>query len=425
VDHQLNRASKSSSPSVQFRSLAVLIAVAFVDMLGFAMILPLLPFYALDLAISPQLIGLILASFSMAQLLSAPLWGRVSDRYGRRPAMLIGLTASAISYVVFGLATSFWLLLASRLIQGAGGGTTGVLHAYVADTVPPEDRTRCLGWLSAATSAGVMIGPVIGSTAAFWGQAAPGFVAAALCVLNIVFAWGWLRESSEAGEESKTRKRKPVWGTAWTVIRHPTQTLSRLVWIYGLGMLAFSSFTSILALYLGFEFAIDETNIGYIFLYTGAFSVVMRSMLLGPIVARFGETWTMRLGALSLMVGFLTFPFASNFWVLMVLIILVPVGTALTFPSTTALTSQWAEETELGTTLGTAQAFAGMARTVSPLIATALFQQLGHGFPFFAGAFYAAIVVVLSLRVRDATPRKDTGERQETPPVLQEEPAES
>jgi MFS family permease len=414
-----------SSKSAQFRSLSVLIAVAFVDMLGFAMILPLLPFYALDLAITPQLIGVIIASFSIAQLMSAPLWGRVSDRYGRRPALLVGLTASAISYVVFGFANSFWLLLASRFIQGAGGGTTGVLHAYVADTVPPEDRTRSLGWLSAATSAGVMIGPVVGSTAAYWGQLAPGLVAAALCMLNIVFAWGWLQESSGANDENRTKKRQPVWYRAWTTVRYPTRTVSRLIWIYALGMLAFSSFTSIITLYLGFEFAITERNIGYVFLYMGSLSVVMRSLLLGPIVNRLGEVWTMRLGATSLFFGFLSFPFAGELWVFLTLMSFVSVGTALTFPSTTALTSRSTQQSELGTTMGTAQAFAGMSRSVSPLVSTLLFQQLSHTAPFFAGAVCAGVVVLLSLQVKDVAPEKAKREDEKAAPVLREEPAES
>jgi len=402
----------------------VLIAVAFVDMLGFAMILPLLPFYALDLNISPQLIGVIIAAFSLAQLMSAPLWGRVSDRYGRRPALLIGLTASAMSYVVFGFANTFLLLLASRFIQGAGGGTTGVLHAYVADTVPPEDRTRSLGWLSAATSAGVMIGPVIGSTAAYWGQWAPGLLAAGLCVVNIMFAWGWLQESSGANDESRTKKRQPVWHTAWTVVRHPARAISRLVWIYALGMLAFSAFTSVITLYLGFEFAITERNIGYVFLYLGSLSVVMRSLLLGPIVNYFGETWTMRLGAISLSVGFLSFSFATKLEILLALMPLMSVGTALTFPATTALTSRWTDKSELGTTMGTAQAFAGISRTLSPLIATMLFQQLGHTAPFFAGAVCSGGVVLLSLQVKDAAPEKEGHEEEKTPSPLREEPAE-
>jgi MFS family permease len=415
---------KNSSKSAQFRSLSVLIAVACVDMLGFAMIFPLLPFYALEMNISPQFIGLIIASFSVAQLLAAPLWGRVSDRYGRRPALLIGLIASAISFVVFGFANSFWLLLASRVIQGAGGGTTGVLHAYVADTVPAADRARSLGWLSAATSAGTMVGPVIGSTAAYWGQAAPGLVAASLCAVNIVFAWGWLEESSKIDDRSRTRNRKPVWHSAWVIARHPTRTVSRLVWIYAIGMLAFSSFTSVIALFLGFEFGVNERSIGYVFLYIGFLSVVMRSLLLGPIVSRLGETWSMRLGATALIAGFITYTLATGFWTLALVMPLVPIGTALLFPTTTALTSRWVEESELGTTMGVAQTFAGMSRTVAPLISTTLFQRVGSTVPFYVGAAYIVVVLFLSLRVEDGTPTTDADDEPK-PASLREEPAES
>jgi len=204
------------NPPAGFRRLAVLIAVNFVDMVGFMIVLPLLPFYALDLQATPELVGLLIAAFSIAQLIAAPFWGRVSDRYGRRPALLIGLTASAIAYVVFGFAESLWLLFLSRLVQGAGGGTTGVAQAYVADTMPPRERAKALGWLSAATSAGVAFGPVIGSFAAHLGKAAPGLIAAALCLVNVAFAWRWLPESRlrEAGPPPLRRPdragRRPV-----------------------------------------------------------------------------------------------------------------------------------------------------------------------------------------------------------------------
>src|SRR5438093_3400693 len=130
----------------QFRRLIVLIAVATVDMIGGAMVFPLIPFYALKLHASATTIGMIIASFFIAQLISAPVWGRVSDHYGRRPALLIGLSASAAAYFVFGFANAIWLLFLCRVVQGLGGGTTGVLQAYVRDTVPPEDRARSLGW---------------------------------------------------------------------------------------------------------------------------------------------------------------------------------------------------------------------------------------------------------------------------------------
>src|SRR6185295_4646661 len=181
-----------NSSKDQFRSLMVLIAVATVDMLGGAMVFPLIPFYALKFHASPTTIGMIIASFFVAQLVSAPIWGRVSDRYGRRPALLVSLSASAAAFWVFGFANSVWLLFLCRIVQGTGGGTTGVLQAYIADTVPAEDRARSLGWLSAGTNVGTMIGPAIGSLLVKKGQGAPALAAAILCALNLIFAWQWL-----------------------------------------------------------------------------------------------------------------------------------------------------------------------------------------------------------------------------------------
>jgi MFS family permease len=388
-----------AAPVGQFRRLAVLIAVSFVDMIGFMVVLPLLPFYALKLKASPETVGQLIAAFSIAQLLSAPVWGRVSDRYGRRPALLIGLSASAAAYVVFGLATTVWLLFLSRLVQGAGGGTTGVAQAYVADTVEPGDRARALGWLSAATSAGVMVGPAIGSFTAAFGQVAPGMFAATLCLINVVFAWKWLPESHKEPASVGTARRRPIWHPAWVALRHPGTPIGRLLWIYGVGMLAFASMTSVMALYLGAEFAIDETTIGYIFLYVGVLSFVMRSLLLGPIVDRIGETWAMRIGTVLLVLGLALYPLPREFWTLALVIPLVPIGTALLFPATTSLMSRYSEPGELGTTMGVAQTFAGLARVTAPILATITFQRLGHGWPFYVAAGYVGLVGLMAFQV--------------------------
>src|SRR5712691_3736260 len=210
----------------QFKRLFVLIGVATVDMVGGAMVFPLIPFYALKFNASPTVIGWIIASFFIAQLISAPLWGRVSDHYGRRPALLIGLSASTVAFFVFGFANAVWLLFLCRIVQGLGGGTTGVLQAYVSDTVPPGDRARSLGWLSAGTNVGTMLGPVVGSFATYWGNEGPGLLAASLCLANAIWAWKWLPESKPA--HVRPASRKPVWHGVWAVIRHPAGGVQRL-----------------------------------------------------------------------------------------------------------------------------------------------------------------------------------------------------
>lgn len=402
--------SRSTAPPLDkndLRKLLVLIAASAVDMMGFAIVLPLLPFYAENLDATPKTIGWIIASFSIAQLISAPLWGRVSDRYGRRPALLIGLSASAVAYVAFGLANTVAWLFLSRIIQGAGGGTTGVAQAYVADSIPAAGRARALGWLSAATSLGVMIGPVVGSLAAHWGRAAPGFVAAGLCLANVIFAWRFLPESRRAGEQAPTRK--PVWHAAWQVFRRPGTPVARLIWIYAVGMLAFTCLTSVLPLFLGAEYGVTEKTIGYFFLYVGALSLVMRSIFLGPIVDRIGEAWAMRIGCACLIVGLLLYPATSSLWGLALIIPFVPIGTALLFPSTTALMSHAAHKPELGTVMGSAQTFAGIARVAAPILATRAFQDWGHDWPFYMAAATVALVSILAFRLGPVADPNPTG----------------
>jgi multidrug resistance protein len=396
--------SRFTSLSPELRQLSILIATCAVDMVGFAMVFPLIPYYALRLHASPFVIGILTASFSVAQLIMAPLWGRFSDRHGRRPALLIGLVAAAIAYMVFGLADSVWLLLVSRVVQGAGGGTTGVAQAYVADTIKPANRAKALGWLSAATSAGVMIGPAIGSLShSLLGAQAPGFVAAGLCLVNAAFAWRWLPESRAPGTAGSTSVRKPVWHAAAEVLRHPGRAVSRYIWIYTVGMLAFSCLTAVLALFLDARFGVTEQTIGYFFTYVGALSLIMRSIFLGPIVERVGETRTMRAGTIALILGLLSYTVAPNLWVLAAIIPLVPIGTALLFPSTTSLMSHASDKAELGATMGVAQMFAGVSRVSAPLIATAAFQQIGPESPFLLAAGIVALVGVMAFRI-DALP---------------------
>lgn len=383
----------------QLKRLSVLIATAGIDQLGFGMVLPIMPFYALRMHATPEVIGAIIASFSVAQLLSSTVWGRVSDHYGRRPALLVGLIASAAAFAIFGFANSIWLLFASRIIQGAGGGTTGVAQAYVADSVAPKDRARALGWLSSATAVGLMIGPVLGSAAAHWGQAAPGLLAAGLCLLNVGFAWKWLPESRAPAAPGAGMARRPIWHAAWVVVRHPKGAVPRLIWIYAAGMLGFTAMTAVLAIYLGAEFGFTEKTIGYVFLYVSTLSLVMRSLLLGPIVHRIGETGAMRAGTITLTLGLVLYPHAQNLASLALVMALVPIGTALLFPATTALMSHASPQHELGTTMGVAQTFAAISRVLAPLISTSAFQRFGVGAPFYIAGGIVALVGVLAFRL--------------------------
>lgn len=384
----------------EFRRLSILIAIAFVDMLGSAIVFPLVPLYLLRYQAAPVVIGLVIAAFSIAQLAASPIWGRLSDQHGRRPALLAGLLFAAMGFTIFGFANAVWLLFLSRLIQGAGGGTTGVTQAYITDSVPAGHRAQALGWLSAATNLGVMIGPVIGSLAVRFGHSWPGLVAAALCLINAFCAWKWLPESkADLAPGDAPPPRRPVWHAAWQILRHPRGPVPRLIWIYAAGMLGLFTMTSVLALYLNARFGINENTIGYVFLYIGALSVIMRSILLGPIVHRLGEPGTLRSGTILLTLGLVLYPLAPNWWTLAPIMALVPIGTALLFPATTALMSHASDQREVGTTMGVAQTFAGIARVIAPLLATWAFQHAGHTWPFLLGGTIVALVGILAFRL--------------------------
>ena len=406
--------------SAEVRKMWVLLMAAFVDMMGFAMVFPLLPFYAVRFGGSPQVIGWMVASFSIAQVAASPLWGRFSDKWGRRPGLLIGLAGAAVGFLIFGFADSLWLLFVSRIAQGVSGGTTGIMQAYVGDSVPPEERAKALGWLSAATSAGVMIGPAIGSLSnSRLGPEAPGVIAASLCVINLIFAWRWLPESMPREWEPSTEEvkigtlvetvdpnadqqgtRKTVSAMLWETLRYPRRATSELIWIYAVAMMAFSALSAILGLFLMERFQMTEANIGYIFLYVGSISVVMRGGVLGSVVRAFGEVRVMRLGAILLALGLIAYPLPESFSVLLLVMVLVPIGTALLFPSTTGLLSRRGGKDQLGQLMGVQQAFGSVARIVGPLWAGALFQYVSPNAPFFAAGAVVALAVILAGRLR-------------------------
>jgi len=379
------------------RRISILMATAFIDMIGFAMVLPLLPFYAVRLGAEAWMVGPLVATFAVAQLASAPLWGRVSDRYGRRPVIIAGLLGSAIAYAIFGLADSLWLLFLSRLAQGSGGGTTGVIQAYIADSTEPADRARALGWLSAATSAGVMIGPALGSLAFSWGVSAPGLLASALCLSNLGFATRWLPESGSLAGDRPPSRRRPIRHAVWEVLRHPTGGVARLIWIYAVGMGAFTAMTTVLPLYLNTRFGITEKTIGYFFLYVGGLSVVLRAVILGWLVDYLGEARVTRLGAGAMALGFLLMGLAPSLALFIAVAGLMPIGTALLFPATSAQVTHRTAPEEMGQTLGVQQAFGGVARVAGPIWGAGAFQALGNVVPFFASSGLVATMLVVAM----------------------------
>jgi MFS family permease len=414
--------------------LFVLMATAFVDMVGVLMILPLMPFYIQKMAGTGvnvlgvhagvgMLVGFIVTAFTVAQLLSAPVWGRFSDKFGRRPALLIALGASGVAYLIFGFATSLTLLFVSRLVQGAGGGTVGVIQAYVADTTAPSERARALGWLSAATNLGVALGPVLGSVAVsvgtrdLWpgsgvlkmGQAAPGILAALVCFLNMVFAARYLVEPEVARDQSGAA-RPSSRQAALRVLTHSGEASSRLILIYAIAIGSFQGTNTILALFLNARFQVTEQTIGYFFMYIGAISVFTRVLWLGRAVDRLGEAKLSRIGIILLAGGLMLMPLSRTLPMLAVAVAMIPLGTAFTFPCVTALLSRVISQRERGMYMGLQQTYGGIARIAAPLFYGWTFDSMGVAAPFFFSSVFVLATILLGLDLdRHATIAQPSG----------------
>ena len=374
--------------------LLVLFVVAFVDMVGVTMIIPLLPFYATKYGASAATVGVIVSAFSLAQLLMAPAWGRVSDRHGRRPVIAIGLVVTAIGYATFALAGSVAALLVARLVQGMGGGTIGVVQAYVADVSAPAERTKSLGWLSAVTSLGAVLGPAIGSVLVrAGGQPLAGWGAAGFVLLVAAFGWNFLRESREeiahTGEhpiQARVALRR--------VSTHWREPAPRLIWTYAIAIGAFYGIIPLVPLLLGERFGITEETIGYFIMYLAGVGVLMRSFALGPLVRRLGEPRLARFGVVSLGLGLAATAVPDGWPMLAAGFTLMPVGTACLFPAVTSLLSQVVRGSERGLWLGIQQTYGGITRVAFPILGGLAIDASGVGAPFAAAAALLFLVAL-------------------------------
>jgi multidrug resistance protein len=379
--------------------LLVLYITAFVDMVGLTMIVPLLPYYAADFGASATVVGVLISAFSIAQLLVAPGWGRLSDRVGRRPAILLGLLVTAVAYVGFGLAASVAALFAVRLVQGIGGGTIGVVQAYVADAVAPHERTHTLGWLSAVTSLGAVAGPALGSLLLdVGGRRAPGFVSAALATLVAAFAWRYLKESRDLRHSGtyavppSSSSRSAILG----VLTRWSEPAPRLIWIYTIAIGAFYGTIQTVPLLLSHRLNVTERSVGYFIMFLGGMGVIVRTLVLRPAVTRFGEARLSRAGLAVLGLGLAATGLAHGYPLLAVGFVLMPVGTAFLFPSITGMLSAVVPGNDRGLYMGVQHTFGGVSRVVFPVASGVLMDRFGVGVPFWISGLLVLATLALT-----------------------------
>lgn len=382
----------STSAPLPRSAIPVVIATVFIDVIGFGMVLPLLPSYAARLGGTPANIGLLVASYSAIQFILAPLWGRVSDRIGRRPVLLIGLAGSVASYLVFAFANSLPLLLLSRILDGGSGATVNVAQAYLADETTPEQRTKAMGMVGAAFGLGFIVGPILGGITAAIGNTLPGIIAAVITAANLIMAWRVLPESVPAAVAADAPAARTPWGA-----------LAAPVAVLFLATLAFSVMYVVFPLFGELRFGASRSVVSYWFAYVGLATAIVQGGLLGRLVTRLGEVGVARLGAGVMAVGFLLIPPAGSAGapgaLFYTALALLGAGFGMAGPAMIGLASRRAAATVQGRTLGVTQSASSLARIIGPIVAGAVMQAASAEGAFRLSAAMAGGALLLAVAV--------------------------
>jgi len=397
----------SSSPEAEgpgFGPRLALFLTVFVHLLGFGLLLPILPYYALEYGATGFVVGLLSSSFSFFQFLFSPFWGRFSDRVGRRPILLGSLVVTAASYVVFGLAHSLPLLFASRILAGVAGAVLPTAQTYIADTTTPEERTKGMGMIGAALGLGFTFGPAMGGALSHYGYSVPAFASAGLAMVAAVVAFFLLPESLPAearAEAAARRKERPALRSAFgDAFAKPA--VRPVLLLFFLSTLCFSGLEATFALFGHERYGLNAANVGYLLGYMGIIIVVMQGGLVGLFARRFGEPALVRAGFLCLGAGMIAAATSPPFAWLLVTLAAVAIGNGLASPSLAGLASIATVAAEQGAVLGVYQALGSLARTVGPSLGGLAFDVVGPTSPLWIGG---AVLIGASWFAR-ALPRR-------------------
>ena len=384
------------------RPLLIIFLTIFVNLVGFGIIVPLLPFYAETFGASPLVIGLLFAVFSLCQLAAAPALGDLSDRYGRRPVLIFSLLGTVVSFVMLAVAHSIAMLFAARIVDGLSGGNISTARAYVADVTEPKDRAKAYGLIGAAFGLGFILGPAVSGLLAPISYAAPIWAAAAVTLVATVMAWLWLPETvhrAHAGVGNPFRYLPELVRRA---------TLRRVLAIDFVYWFAFATFQTTFALFAARRFGFDAGRTGYFFAAFGILGAVIQGGLIRPIVARIGDKPTFMLGLAFAAIGLAAAALAPTVTLFAVALVPMAFGIGFGHPTIASLVSRVARGDEQGRVQGAASAVESLGRTVGPVWGNASLQQWGESTPYLSAAalIVLTLLATIGLEVTDAEPIK-------------------
>ncbi|HYB96568.1 MAG TPA: MFS transporter [Vicinamibacterales bacterium] len=380
--------------------LVIIFVTVFIDLLGFGIIIPLLPFYAESFGASALTIGLLGTSFSLMQFLFSPIWGRWSDKVGRKPIILVGLMGSCLSYLGLALAGSLPILFLARIVGGIAGANIPTAQAYIADVTTPENRARGMGMVGAAFGLGFIFGPALGGLLSRVSPETPMWCAAALCLANFIAACFLLPESRPANAVSRTLGRMEAFRHAMT-----KPTLMLILGLYFLVTMAFSGFEATFALFSESTFGFTAATIGLVFTFIGVILAVVQGVLVGRAVRIVGERRLIPFAILAIAIGIGLIPFVWSVPTLLGALGILAVGMGFNNPALSSMVSRLTNADDQGGVLGLASSVASLGRVVGPAWGGLLYDVYGMRTPYLVAAtvMFAAFVIALAgLRSREA-----------------------
>ncbi|MEX2571125.1 MAG: MFS transporter [Gemmatimonadota bacterium] len=373
--------------------LAILFLTVFLDLVGFGIVIPLLPLYAEEFGASPVAVTWLVAVYSLMQFAVAPWWGQLSDRHGRRPILLIGLFGSGLSYLFFGLAGTLGGLFAARILAGVMGANIGVAQAYVADVTNERERARGMGMIGAAFGLGFIFGPVIGGLLSQFGMSVPFFAASALAFGNGLLAVVRLPES--LGARDRTAGGHSGFRARLRHFRKLTRSsdMGVLYLAFFLITFGFAALEATLSLWADRRWQLTPAGVAYVFAYLGLVVTVVQGTLVGPLVKHLGERRLALVGAGAFAVGLATTPLAASPLGVAIGLAVLAFGQGTAVPAISALISQRAPSTEQGRLLGVSQSLSALGRVVGPIWGGIAFARIGIGAPYLSAALLAVLAM--------------------------------
>lgn len=376
--------------------LLIIFFTVFIDLAGFGIVLPLLPYYAETYGASSLAVGLLSTSYSLMQFLFTPVWGRLSDRYGRRPLILLSLGGSCIGFLIFGLARSLPILFAARIVAGIAGAIIPTTNAYIADVTTPENRAKGMGLVGAAFGLGFILGPAIGGLLSPYGYDKPALLASGMAGVNLIFAYFKLPESLTDEIRGRAQRRRFDLSTLIQALRDPNTRL--LLLIFFVAAFAFSNMEATFALLNEHRYGFSARQTGYLFTYVGILMSIVQGALVGRIVKRLGEKLCVTLGMLTIALSLALMPFAPSIPVYCGIIGLLALGVGINNPSISSLLSRSSSVDEQGGIMGIAQSLGSLGRILGPVWGGYTFGSLGIQWPFITGGIFMGVAFLLSLR---------------------------